>query len=108
MPSNSIARTACCAPGRRISGRRIVAIVPCGSGPERLGKPSRKPQRSMPFTTTVIPNVPATYAIPLLAVALPAGGLPASLNALDASAGGALGRLLAAGDFKGKKDETAL
>jgi leucyl aminopeptidase len=62
----------------------------------------------MPFETTVVRAAPAGYETPFLAVAVARGGLPASLAALDASAGGALGRLFAAGDFSGKRDETTL
>ncbi|HKU63086.1 MAG TPA: leucyl aminopeptidase [Gemmatimonadales bacterium] len=62
----------------------------------------------MPFETTVVRAVPAGHETPFLAVAVGRGGLPASLATLDASAGGALGRLFAAGDFSGKRDETAL
>ena len=63
---------------------------------------------AMPFETTVVRAAPAGYETPFLAVALVRGGLPASLAALDTAAGGALGRLFAAGDFTGKRDETAL
>ena len=62
----------------------------------------------MPFASSVLAAAPAGYATPLLAVALPAGPLPSSLTALDAQTGGAIGRLLASGDFAGKKDELAL
>jgi leucyl aminopeptidase len=62
----------------------------------------------MPLETAVLPAAPAGFDTPLLAVAMTRGGLPASLTALDQAIGGALGRLLAAGDFSGKKDETAL
>ncbi len=62
----------------------------------------------MSFATTVQPAAPAGYATPFLGVAVSAGPLPASLAALDAQTGGAIGRLLASGDFAGKKDETAL
>lgn len=63
-----------------------------------------------PFTSRVLPVAVAGHATPLLAVALSQGdaALPASLESLDTQAGGALGRLLASGDFRGKKDETAL
>jgi leucyl aminopeptidase len=44
----------------------------------------------------------------LLAVLVPAGGLPASLSALDSQTGGALGRVYGSGDFAGKKDELLL
>jgi leucyl aminopeptidase len=62
----------------------------------------------MPFETTVVRAAPAGHETPFLAVALARGGLPASLAALDRSTDGALGRLFAAGDFSGKRDETAL
>ena len=46
---------------------------------------------------------------PLLAVLLPTTpALPASLAALDKAGGGAVGRAFASGDWKGKRDETAL
>ncbi|HSD32314.1 MAG TPA: leucyl aminopeptidase [Gemmatimonadales bacterium] len=46
---------------------------------------------------------------PLLAVAVAtAATLPAALAPLDQATGGALGRALANGDFKGKRDETLL
>ena len=46
---------------------------------------------------------------PLLAVAVAtATTLPAALAPLDQATGGALGRALANGDFKGKRDETLL
>ena len=62
----------------------------------------------MPFETAVVPAQPAGYETPLLALALPRGKLPASLESLDKGTGGAIGRVLAAGDFSGKKDETAV
>jgi leucyl aminopeptidase len=62
----------------------------------------------MPFETTVVRAAPAGHETPLFAVALARGGLPASLAALDRSTDGALARLFAAGDFSGKRDETAL
>jgi leucyl aminopeptidase len=62
----------------------------------------------MPFETTVVRAAPAGHETPFLAVALARGGLPPSLAALDRAADGALARLLAAGDFSGKRDETAL
>src|SRR5690349_12487640 len=46
---------------------------------------------------------------PLLAVALAQGtAVPASLAELDRAAGGVVTRAIASGDFKGKRDETAL
>ena len=62
----------------------------------------------MPFETAVLPAAPAGFDTPLLAIALARGGLPPSLAALDQATGGALVRLFAAGDFSGKKDDTAL
>ncbi|MGH7507924.1 MAG: leucyl aminopeptidase [Gemmatimonadales bacterium] len=62
----------------------------------------------MPLETSVIPAAPAGYETQLLALALPRGPLPSSLAALDKQTGGAIGRVLAAGDFTGKKDETAV
>ena len=62
----------------------------------------------MPFDSSIHPDLPAGFATPLLAVAVPQGPLPASLTALDQQTGGALGRLFAAKDFAGRKDETAV
>ena len=62
----------------------------------------------MPLTTVVTSAQPAGYATPLLAVAVPAGAMPASLAQLDAQGSGAIGRLYASGAFAGKKDEHAL
>jgi leucyl aminopeptidase len=62
----------------------------------------------MPFATAVVPAAPAGYETPLLALALARGKLPPSLEGVDQATGGAVGRVLAAGDFTGKKDETAV
>jgi len=62
----------------------------------------------MPFETAVAQASPAGYETPLLAVAIPRGNLPPSLGALDDALGGVLNRLLAVGDFTGKRDETAV
>jgi len=62
----------------------------------------------MPFETTIVSAKPAGYETPLLILALPRGTLPPSLGSVDSAVGGAIGRLLAAGDFSGKKDETAV
>jgi leucyl aminopeptidase len=62
----------------------------------------------MPFETAVIQAAPAGYETPLLALALPRGNLPHSLEGVDKAAGGAINRVLAAGDFTGKKDDTAV
>ncbi|HEX9167043.1 MAG TPA: leucyl aminopeptidase [Gemmatimonadales bacterium] len=62
----------------------------------------------MTLTMRVVAAAPAGYATPLLAVLLSDTGLPASLSQLDGQTNGAVSRLMAAGDFKGKRDETAL
>ena len=62
----------------------------------------------MPFVSLVQSASPAGFATPLLAIAIPQGPLPGSLAAVDAGAGGAVTRLLAAHDFSGRKDETAV
>ena len=62
----------------------------------------------MPFETAVLPAALAGFETPLLAIAVAKGALPPSLSALDRATGGAIGRLFAAGNFSGKKDETAL
>src|SRR3954466_9245870 len=62
----------------------------------------------MPFETTIVTAKPAGYETPLLILALARGALPPSLSPVDSAAGGAISRLLAAGDFSGKKDETAV
>ena len=62
----------------------------------------------MPFASSVLSAAAAGYSTPLLAVAVPQGALPASLAALDAQTGGAIGRVYASGDFSGKKDEQML
>jgi len=62
----------------------------------------------MPFETAVVRAAPAGHQTPMLAVAVARGGLPASLAELDRASGGALQRLAGAGDFAGKRDETAV
>ncbi len=62
----------------------------------------------MTFETLVVPAAAEAHPTPFLAVIVPQGPCPASLTALDAASGGAIGRCYAAGDFSGKKDEAAL
>jgi leucyl aminopeptidase len=62
----------------------------------------------MPFETVVVRAAPAGYQTPMLAIAVVRGTLPRSLVELDGGAGGALQRLSSAGDFSGRRDETAL
>ncbi|HET9466380.1 MAG TPA: leucyl aminopeptidase [Gemmatimonadales bacterium] len=66
------------------------------------------PSPPMPFETSVVAAAPAGYETPLLAIALPRGPLPPSLAGLDKQTGGAIGRVLASGDFTAKKDETVV
>jgi leucyl aminopeptidase len=62
----------------------------------------------MPFETAVVQAKPVGYESPLLAVAVPRGDLSSSVADLDGAAGGVIERLIASGDFTGKKDETAI
>ena len=62
----------------------------------------------MTFESQVIPAAPEAHATPLLILLVPQGPLPPSLAALDKASGGAIARCYAAGDFTGKKDDTAL
>jgi leucyl aminopeptidase len=62
----------------------------------------------MPLETAVVRAAPDGHQTPMLAIAVARGPLPASLASLDRAAGGALQRLATAGDFTGKRDETAL
>jgi leucyl aminopeptidase len=62
----------------------------------------------MTFETQVIPAAPEAHATPLLILLVPQGAQPASLAPLDKASGGVIARCYAAGDFTGKKDETAL
>jgi leucyl aminopeptidase len=58
--------------------------------------------------THVVSAAPEAHATPLLIVAVSQGGRPGSLAALDQASQGSITRCYAAGDFQGKKDETAL
>ena len=60
------------------------------------------------LATRVSPAAPDAVETPLLIVAVAAGELSPSLNALDAAAGGGLARVYASGDFTGRRDETAI
>src|SRR2546430_17425184 len=61
------------------------------------------------MTGTTLTAPLAQIETPLLAVALAQGGaVPASLAELDRAAGGVVARAITSGDFKGKRDETAL
>ncbi len=62
----------------------------------------------MAFETQVVQAAPEAHATPFLILVVAQGALPASLGALDLASGGTLSRCYAAGDFRGKKDETAL
>ncbi|MEO7985747.1 MAG: leucyl aminopeptidase [Gemmatimonadales bacterium] len=63
---------------------------------------------SMPFETAVLAASPLGHETPLLALAMARGPLPRSLAELDRATGGALERLVASGDFSGKRDELAV
>src|SRR5438270_4106444 len=61
------------------------------------------------MTGTTLTAPLAQVETPLLAVALAQGGaVPASLAEFDRAAGGIVARAMISGDFKGKRDETAL
>src|SRR5437867_2755844 len=58
---------------------------------------------------TVVSTPLAQVTTPLLALALPQGGtVPPSLVELDRAVGGVVGGAITSGDFKGKRDESAL
>lgn len=60
----------------------------------------------MPLTIAARAANPATLNTPLLVALLPTGtDLPAHLKALDKTVGGAIGRTLRRGDFRGARDE---
>src|SRR6266540_196659 len=62
---------------------------------------------SMTSSAVTVPL--AQVETPLLAVALAQGNaVPAALTELDRAAGGVIARAVTSGDFKGKRDETAL
>jgi leucyl aminopeptidase len=62
----------------------------------------------MPLVTTLRADRAETLDIPLLAVVVPEGAMPASLASLDKAAGGGIARAYESGDFRGKRDETIL
>ena len=93
-----------------LGGAPVAAALPSrlASRPRRIPwSPSHHTLVSglMPFETAVLSAAPAGFETPLLAVAVARGTMPPSLASLDQATGGALGRLFAAGDFSGKKDE---
>jgi len=69
---------------------------------------AESPVKPLPLETTIRADTPHAVRTPLLGVLVPSGALPDALAKLDADGGGALGRLYASGDFRGKRDETAL
>src|SRR2546423_15368301 len=95
------------------SGRaasRTTSRVRCPA--PRRSRPRNSPKALSSMSkmtgTTVTAPLPQIET-PLLAVALAQGGaVPASLAELDRAAGGVVGRAITSGDFKGKRDETAL
>ncbi len=62
----------------------------------------------MSLETQILDAGPETHSAPVLVLLVPSGNRPASLDSVDKAAGGAMGRCYAAGDFSGKRDETAL
>jgi leucyl aminopeptidase len=62
----------------------------------------------MSISTSVLARDPAGHPTPCLAVLVAQGGMPASLQPLDAQAGGAIARVYGSGDFTGKRDEVLL
>src|SRR5947208_1747787 len=64
----------------------------------------------MPKITSGVASAPLSQVdTPLLAVAVAqSSAVPASLADLDRAAGGVVARVIASGDFKGKRDETTL
>ena len=62
----------------------------------------------MPLAMSVSTTPPTDYRGPLLIVLVADGTLPGSVAGFDPMTGGDLGRAIASGDFKGKRDETAI
>jgi leucyl aminopeptidase len=62
----------------------------------------------MSLQTQVITAAPEAHSTPLLILVVPQGPLPASLAAIDRASEGTIGRCYDAGDFSGKRDESAL
>src|SRR5207302_7490 len=87
------------------------------TSPGRCPAPRRSRPRDSPkalssmskMTGTTLTAPLAQVETPLLAVALAQGGaVPASLAEFDRAAGGIVARAMISGDFKGKRDETAV
>src|SRR5881398_40354 len=87
------------------------------TSPVRCPAPRRSRPRNSPkalssmskMTGTTLTAPLAQIETPLLAVALAQGGaVPPSLAEFDRAAGGIVARAMISGDFKGKRDETAL
>ncbi len=62
----------------------------------------------MSLVTSIRSEAPESVATPFLALIVPEGEQPASLEALDGAAGGAIARVYRSGDFRGKRDEAVL
>src|ERR1041385_2623621 len=62
----------------------------------------------MTFETKVIAATPEAHPTPLLVIVVAQGARSNSLSGLDQASQGAISRCYAAGDFAGKKDETAM
>src|SRR6185437_9341442 len=91
----------CCVRGMPWSPRPEISCGHSFNAPLTLRAP-------MPFATSVRSDRPESFQTPLLAVVVPEGRRPSSLDALDGAVGGAIARGYQSGDFRGKRDETLL
>src|SRR5881398_2472624 len=92
------------------AGSRTTSPGKCPAPRRSRPRDSPKALSSMSKMTGTTLTAPlAQVETPLLAVALAQGGaVPASLAEFDRAAGGIVARAMISGDFKGKRDETAL
>src|SRR5256884_1186838 len=92
------------------AGSRTASPVRCPAPRRSRPRNSPKALSSMSKMTGTTLTAPlAQIETPLLAVALAQGGaVPPSLAEFDRAAGGIVARAMISGDFKGKRDETAL
>src|SRR5213082_359722 len=93
-----------------LAGSRTTSPGRCPAPRRSRPRDSPKALSSMSKMTGTTLTAPlAQVETPLLAVALAQGGaVPASLAEFDRAAGGIVARAMISGDFKGKRDETAL
>jgi leucyl aminopeptidase len=62
----------------------------------------------MSLQIQVVSATPEAHSAPLLILVVPQGSRPESIASLDTRIGGVITRCYKAGDFTGKKDETAM